>query len=82
MCVQPIGKSGGKSMWFTELALIQIAYVHPMSVLCNFTLKFIYSEKATKFCEIHRRFDWHYIEQIKGGDFAKFFGLLRIFELY
>ena len=28
------------------------------------------------------RFDWHYIEQIYGGDFAKFCGLLRMFELY
>ena len=27
-------------------------------------------------------FDWHYIEQIYGGDFAKFCGLLRIYELY
>ena len=28
------------------------------------------------------RFDWHYIGQIYGGDFAKFWGLLRIYELY
>ena len=27
---------------------------------------------------LHRRFDWHYIRQIHGGDFAKFCGLLRI----
>ena len=56
-------------------------------------VKFIYAEKATKFCEIstadhkilrnlHRRFDLHYIGQIYGGDFAKFCGLLRIYELY
>ena len=31
---------------------------------------------------LHRRFDWHYIGQIYGGDFAKFYGLLRIYELY
>ena len=31
---------------------------------------------------LHRRFDWHYIGQIYGGDFAKFCGLLRIYELY
>ena len=27
------------------------------------------------------RFDWHYVGQIYGGDFAKFCGL-RIYELY
>ena len=43
-------------------------------------VKFIYSEKATKFCEIST--DWHYIGQIYGGDFAKMCGLLRINELY
>ena len=32
---------------------------------------------------IHRRrFDWHYIGQIYGGDFTKFCGLLRTYELY
>ena len=31
---------------------------------------------------IHRRFDWHYIRQIYGGDFGKFCGLLKIYELY
>ena len=31
---------------------------------------------------LHRRFVWHYIGQIYGGDFAKFCGLLRIYELY
>ena len=30
---------------------------------------------------LHRRFDWHYIRQIYGGNFAKFCGLLRIYEL-
>ena len=29
-----------------------------------------------------RRFDWHYIGQIYGGDFAKFCGLLKVSELY
>ena len=27
-------------------------------------------------------FDWHYIGQKWGGDFAKFCGLLKIYELY
>ena len=45
-------------------------------------LKFIYSEKATKFWEISNQlFDWQYIGQIIGGDFARFCGLLRIYEL-
>ena len=46
-------------------------------------IKFIYSEKATKFCKIATvDFDWHYIEQIYSGDSLKFCGLLRIYELY
>ena len=43
-----------------------------------FILKLIYSEKATNFCKIS---NWHYIEQIYGGDFTKFCGLLRLYEL-
>ena len=39
-------------------------------------LKFIYSEKAKKFCEISA------VLQIYGGDFPKFYGLLRIYEFY
>ena len=31
---------------------------------------------------IHLRFDQYYIGKIYGGDFAKFCGLLRIYELY
>ena len=31
---------------------------------------------------LHHRFDWHYIGQIYSGDFAKFCGLLRTYELY
>ena len=30
---------------------------------------------------IHLAFDWHYTGQKQGGDFAKFCGLLRIYEL-
>jgi hypothetical protein len=45
----------------------------------NAYIKFIYSEKATKFCEISTNYltGSTYI----GGDFAKNFGLLRIYEL-
>ena len=48
-------------------------------------VKFIYSEKATIFCEISNvdLTGTTYIGQIYGGDFTKFCGLLRIFyELY
>ena len=32
---------------------------------------------------LHQLFDWQYIGQIIiGGDFAKFCGLLRIYEIY
>ena len=31
---------------------------------------------------IHLTFGWHYIGQKLGQDFAKFCGLLRIYELY
>ena len=43
-------------------------------------IKFIYSEKATKFCEISTSL--LSIVHRQGGDFAKFCGLLRIYELY
>ena len=31
---------------------------------------------------LHQLFDWQYIGKIICGDFAKFCGLLRIYELY
>ena len=31
---------------------------------------------------LHLLFDWHYIRQLISGDFSKFYGLLRIYELY
>ena len=46
-------------------------------------IKFIYSEKTTKFFEMSTE-DLSYIcsnAQIYDGDFAKFCGLLRIYEL-
>ena len=48
-----------------------------------FVVKFIYSEKATKFCKISTNY-LSYVctaSQIIGGDFAKICGLLRICEL-
>ena len=45
-------------------------------------LKFIYSEKATKFCEIFPLLlTVCTAVKSKGEDFAKFCGLLRIYEL-
>ena len=49
----------------------------------NTYVKFIYPEKATKFCEISKvdlSFTT-YVGQIYGGDFAKTFGLLRIYKV-
>ena len=49
-----------------------------------FCLKFINSEKAKKICEISTNYLslCSTASQIIGGDFAKFCGLLRIYELY
>ena len=52
---------------------------------CSFIfIKFIYVfwEGHTILQNLHQLFDWQYIEQIIGGDFAKFCGLLRLYELY
>ena len=50
----------------------------------EFRVKFIYSEKATKFYKISI-VDLSYVlttnGQVYSGDFAKFCGLLRIYEL-
>ena len=46
-------------------------------------LKFIYSEKATKILRnLPLNFDYSTHSQKLGEDFAKFCGLLRIYELY
>ena len=50
-------------------------------------VKFMYSEKAINFAEISTvdltgtTSVLHYIGQIYGGDFTKFCGLIRIYEL-
>ena len=43
-------------------------------------LKFIYSEEATKFCKIST-LNLTIVHTVKCGDFTKFCGLLRIYEL-
>ena len=47
-------------------------------------LKFIYSEKATKYFEISLSLlsTGVHSDKSKGGDFAKFCGLLKMYELY
>ena len=56
-------------------------YVRTVSSLS--ALKFIYSEKATKFLRnLSLTFDYSTYGQKLGEDFAKFSGLLRIYELY
>ena len=42
----------------------------------------LFSEVHKILRNLHRRFDLYYIVQIYVGDFAKFCGLLRIYELY
>ena len=54
-----------------HLKLLWLTAVH-RNVALVLELKFIYSEKTTKFCEISPiyRFDHYYIGQIFSGDFA------------
>ena len=49
--------------------------------ILSFFVKFVYSEKATKFCEIFTLL-LSTVHTDKKKDFAKFCGLLRIYELY
>ena len=51
----------------------------------TFDYKFIYSKKATKFCEISTLLLSYVVpvkSKVETGDFAKFCGLLRIYELW
>ena len=52
-------------------------FVHNNTIV--YIIKFVYSEKATKFCEISTLL-LSTVQKL-GGDFAKFCGLLRIYEL-
>ena len=58
-------------------------------IFLSFYLSSDHVDKVHIFWEGHKilqnlqcRFDWHYIGQIYGGDYSKFCGLLRIYELY
>ena len=58
-----------------------VAKVSAKNYFSNFQpLKFIYFEKATKFCEISS-LPLSYVVPIK-SNFAKFWGVLKIYELY
>ena len=52
------------------------------SWLIDYAVQNIFWEGHKILQNLHCRFDWHYIEKIYGEDFAKFCGLLRIYELY
>ena len=49
---------------------------------CVYCKVHIFWEGRKCLWNLHRRFDRYNIGQIYGGDFAKFCGLLRIYELY
>ena len=50
---------------------------------CNlFSKVHIFWEGHKILQNLHLIFDWHYIGQKEGGDFAKFCGLLKMYELY
>ena len=71
-------------LWIlSEIEWFRHALIYFILSLCSF-LKFIYSEKATKFCEISTNYFSYVLtaSQIIGGDFSKFCGLLRIHEVY
>ena len=53
-----------------------------LSKMACMYVKFIYSEKAKNLRNLHQLFLLCTASQIIGGDFAKFYGLLRIYELY
>ena len=51
-------------------------------ISCFFLKVQIFWQGHKIFRNLHQLFEWQYIGQIIGGDFPKFFGLLRIYELY
>ena len=61
--------------------IINYFQVHPSHGSWDFKVH-IFWEGHKILRNLHRRFDWHYIGQIYVGDFAKFCGLLRIYEFY
>ena len=68
-----------------QFQAVNISYplmTQPLRKAVNMMLKFIYVEKATKFLRnLPLNFDYSTYGQKLGEDFAKFCGLLRIYEL-
>ena len=79
---QPLNSSEQHTIADLEFSS-DFGYFHGQRKHC-LCIKFIYSDKATKFCEISTidLTGTIYIGQIYGGDFPKIHGLLRIYNLY
>ena len=77
-------QSFGKNEWPNLYAQPRIQILKVIScIYIHIYLKFIYSEKATKILRnLPLTFDNSTYGQKLGEDFAKFCGLLRIYELY
>ena len=75
-----INRQKGKQMFFVVYFGFRL---ETKSLVKKGTVKFVYSEKATKFCEISTNYLSCVLtaSQITVGDFAKCCGLLRIDEL-
>ena len=67
----------------TKLVSARKKSIQIRMVINKNAVKFIFSEKATNFSVISTAdlIGTRYIGQIYGGDFAKFCGLFRIYEL-
>ena len=72
---QTVERSQCSQMW-----LIEKLYTELGSMLFFFKVHtFVKGHKILQ--DLHLNFDWHSIRQKQGEDFAKFCGLLRIYEL-
>ena len=56
-----------------------VLFHHFRNILCLYCKVHIFWEGRKVLRNLRRRFDWHYIGQIYGGDYAKFWGLIRIY---
>ena len=77
---QKYGQDQKRMVLFSKIS-VSMFFIKARKLLLH--IKFIYSEKATKFCEIFPLLltTVHTVKS-KGEDFAKICGLLRIYELY
>ena len=70
------GALSANAHWFDFLYEVVISFIK------SYIKVHIFLEGHKMLQNLHHLFDWQYIGQIFGGDFAKFCGLLRINELY